>query len=167
MREAVIVSVARTPIGRAYRGGFNDMQGQALAAHAIGAAVERAGVEAGEIDDVVMGCALQQGSTGFNVARQAALRAGFPMSVPGMTVISDATARRIPDSAYADWELDVDRLNGGQFQFEVDNAINTGNFDSELQDEGLFAPRYIVAGRGSASSPGTSPWRVRIMDVAS
>ena len=86
MREAVIVSVARTPIGRAYRGGFNDMQGQALAAHAIGAAVERAGVEAGEIDDVVMGCALQQGSTGFNVARQAALRAGFPMSVPGMTV---------------------------------------------------------------------------------
>ena len=86
MREAVIVSVARTPIGRAFRGGFNDMQGQALAAHAIGAAVERAGVELREIDDVVMGCALQQGSTGFNVARQAALRAGFPVSVPGMTV---------------------------------------------------------------------------------
>lgn len=86
MREAVIVSVARTPIGRAYRGGFNDTQGQALAAHAVGAAVERAGVEPGEIDDVVMGCALQQGSTGFNVARQAALRAGFPVSVPGMTV---------------------------------------------------------------------------------
>ncbi len=86
MREAVIVSVARTPIGRAYRGCFNDTQGQALAGHAIGAAVERAGVAPEEIDDVVMGCALQQGSTGFNVARQAALRAGLPLSVPGMTV---------------------------------------------------------------------------------
>ena len=86
MREAVIVSVARTPIGRAYRGSFNDTQGQVLAAHAISAAVERAGIEPAEIDDVVMGCALQQGSTGFNVARQAALRAGFPVSVPGMTV---------------------------------------------------------------------------------
>lgn len=86
MREAVIVSVARTPIGRAYRGGFNDTQGQTLAAHAVGAAVERAGIDPGEIDDVVLGCALQQGSTGFNVARQAALRAGFPPSVPGMTV---------------------------------------------------------------------------------
>ena len=86
MREAVIVSVARTPIGRAYRGSFNDTQGQALAAHAVGAAVERAGLEPGEVDDVVMGCALQQGSTGFNVARQAALRAGFPVSVPGMTI---------------------------------------------------------------------------------
>ena len=86
MREAVIVSVARTPIGRAYRGSFNDTQGQFLAAHAISAAVERAGIEPAEIDDVVMGCALQQGSTGFNVARQAALRAGFPVSVPGMTV---------------------------------------------------------------------------------
>lgn len=86
MREAVIVSIARTPIGRGYRGCFNDTQGQALAGHAIGAAVERAGVAPAEIDDVVMGCALQQGSTGFNVARQAALRAGFPLTVPGMTV---------------------------------------------------------------------------------
>lgn len=86
MREAVIVSVARTPIGRAYRGCFNDTQGQALAGHAIGAAVARSGIAPEEIDDIVMGCALQQGSTGFNIARQAALRAGFPLSVPGMTV---------------------------------------------------------------------------------
>lgn len=86
MREAVIVSVARTPIGKAYRGAFNHTQGQALAAHAIGAALTRAGVEGGAVDDVVLGCALQQGSTGFNVARQAAMRAGLPVSVPGMTV---------------------------------------------------------------------------------
>lgn len=86
MRDAVIVSVARTPIGRAYRGAFNNTQGQALAAHAVGAALERAGIESDAVDDVVLGCALQQGSTGFNVARQAALRAGLPVSVPGMTV---------------------------------------------------------------------------------
>jgi len=86
MRDAVIVSVARTPIGKAYRGAFNNTQGQALAAHAIRAALERAGVEADAVDDVVLGCALQQGCTGFNVARQAALRAGLPVSVPGMTV---------------------------------------------------------------------------------
>ena len=75
MREAVIVSVARTPIGRAYRGAFNNTQGQALAGHVVGAAVQRAGVDPAEIDDVVLGCALQQGTTGFNVGRQAALRA--------------------------------------------------------------------------------------------
>ncbi len=86
MREAVIVSVARTPIGKAYRGAFNDTQGQALAAHAISQAIERAGVEPAEIEDVIVGCALQQGSTGGNVARQALLRAGLPASVPGMTI---------------------------------------------------------------------------------
>jgi acetyl-CoA C-acetyltransferase len=86
MREAVIVSVARTPIGKAYRGAFNNTQGQALAGHVVAAAVERAGIDPAEIDDVVLGCAIQQGSTGFNIARQAALRAGLPVSVPGMTV---------------------------------------------------------------------------------
>lgn len=86
MRDAVIVSVARTPIGKAYRGAFNNTQGQALAAHAIQAALQRAGVESDAVEDVVLGCALQQGCTGFNVARQAALRAGLPVSVPGMTV---------------------------------------------------------------------------------
>ena len=62
MREAVIVSTARTPIGKAYRGAFNDTQAQALGGHAIASALERASVEGGEVDDVVMGAALQQGS---------------------------------------------------------------------------------------------------------
>ncbi|WP_420605988.1 acetyl-CoA C-acyltransferase [Novosphingopyxis sp.] len=86
MHEAVIVATARTPIGKAYRGAFNDTQGQALAGHAIEHAVRRAGIDPGEVEDVVMGCALQQGSTGFNVARQGALRAGLPETVPGTTV---------------------------------------------------------------------------------
>ncbi|MEO8715134.1 MAG: acetyl-CoA C-acyltransferase, partial [Acetobacteraceae bacterium] len=86
MRSAVIVSTARTPIGRAYRGAFNDTQAQALGGHVIAEAVRRAGIEPAEVEDVVMGAALQQGSTGFNIARQSALRAGLPDSVAGMSV---------------------------------------------------------------------------------
>ncbi len=86
MREAVIVSTARTPIGRAYRGAFNDTQGQALAGHVVAEAVRRAAIDPAEVEDVVLGAALQQGSTGFNVARQAAIRAGLPASVAGMTI---------------------------------------------------------------------------------
>src|SRR4030095_8228066 len=86
MREAVIVSTARTPIGKAYRGAFNNTQGQELIGHALAQAVKRAGIAAAEIDDVLGGCAMQQGSTGGNVARQGLLRAGFPVTVSGMTI---------------------------------------------------------------------------------
>jgi acetyl-CoA C-acetyltransferase len=86
MREAVIVSTARTPIGRAYRGAFNDTQAQQLGAHAVKHAVARAGIEGDAVQDVVMGAALQQGSTGTNVARQIALAAGLPVSVAGMSL---------------------------------------------------------------------------------
>ena len=86
MKEAVIVSTARTAIGKAYRGAFNNTEAPTLGAHAIREAVSRAGVEADEIDDVIMGCAMQQGSSGQNVARQSSLAAGLPVTVPGMTV---------------------------------------------------------------------------------
>jgi acetyl-CoA C-acetyltransferase len=86
MREAVIVSTARTPIGKAYRGAFNNTQGQELIGHALAQAVKRAGLAPAEIDDIVVGCAMQQGSTGGNVARQGLLRAGFPVTVPGMSI---------------------------------------------------------------------------------
>ncbi|MGY6645179.1 MAG: acetyl-CoA C-acyltransferase [Salinarimonas sp.] len=86
MREAVIVSTARTPIGKAYRGAFNDTQAQTLGGHAIAQAVARAGVAPESIDDVIMGAALQQGSTGYNIARQCALAAGLPVSVAGMSM---------------------------------------------------------------------------------
>ena len=86
MREAVIVSTARTPIGKAYRGAFNDTSGPALGGHAIKHAVERAGVDPAEIDDVIMGCAMQQGSTGRNPGRNCAIRAGLPTSVSGMSM---------------------------------------------------------------------------------
>ena len=86
MREALVVSVARTPIGRAYKGSLADVAPQALAAHAISAAVERAGADRSAIDDVILGCAMPEGGQGFDVARQAALRAGLPTSTPGMTI---------------------------------------------------------------------------------
>ncbi|HET9159838.1 MAG TPA: acetyl-CoA C-acyltransferase [Caulobacteraceae bacterium] len=86
MREAVIVSVARTPIGKAYRGAFNNTDGATLGGHAVAEAVKRAGLAPDEIDDVAMGCALQQGTTGGNIARQAAMRAGLDKKVSGMTI---------------------------------------------------------------------------------
>ena len=86
MPDAVIVSTARTGIGRAYRGALNNTHGATLAGHVIKAAVERARVEPGEVEDVILGCALPEGATGQNIARQSALRAGLPVTTAGVTV---------------------------------------------------------------------------------
>ncbi len=86
MPEAVIVSTARTPIGKAYRGAFNNTHGATIAGHVIKQAVERARVDPGEVEDVIMGCAMPEGATGQNIARQAALRAGLPVTTAGATV---------------------------------------------------------------------------------
>ncbi|QIB65024.1 acetyl-CoA C-acyltransferase [Kineobactrum salinum] len=86
MKEAVIVATARTPIGKAYRGGFNNLAGASLGAASVAEVVSRAGIDPARVEDVIMGCALQQGTTGSNVARQIALRAGLPVTVPGMTL---------------------------------------------------------------------------------
>jgi len=86
MREAVIVSTARTPIGKAYRGAFNQTPAPTLGGHAIKEAVSRAKIAPEEIEDVVMGAALQQGTAFQNVARQSALRAGMPIGVSGMSI---------------------------------------------------------------------------------
>ncbi|MEM7372242.1 MAG: acetyl-CoA C-acyltransferase [Bacteroidota bacterium] len=86
MREAVIVSTARTPIGKAYRGAFNNTSGPSMAGHAISEAVQRAGIEGAEVEDVILGCAMGQGTTGGNIGRQSLLRAGLPVTVSGMTI---------------------------------------------------------------------------------
>ena len=86
MREAVIVATARTPIGKAYRGAFNNTEGPTLGGHAIREAVKRSGVAPDEIDDVVMGCAVQQGTTGYNIGRLAGVVAGLPSTVSGMSM---------------------------------------------------------------------------------
>ncbi len=109
MREAVIVSAARTPIGRAFRGAFNQMPGATMAGHVVKHAMERATIDPAEVDDVIMGCGLPEGATGNNIGRTAALRAGCPTAVPGQTVsrfcasgldaIAGAAKRVIADDA--------------------------------------------------------------------
>ena len=153
MREAVIVSTARTPIGKAFRGAFNDTQAQALGGHAIAAAVERAGVDPAEVDDVVMGCALQQGSAGFNVARQASLRAGLPNSVSaqsidrqcssGLMAIATAAKQIIVDG------MDV-TIGGGVESISLVQNQHMNSYkaaDPELLREtpGLYAPMIETA----------------------
>src|SRR5262249_33318177 len=86
MADIAIVSTARTPIGKAYRGAFNLTHGATLAGHAIEQAVQRANVDPTEIDDVILGCAMPEGATGYNVARLAALRAGLPVTTSGTTI---------------------------------------------------------------------------------
>jgi len=86
MKEAVIVATARTPIGKAYRGGFNNLAGASLGAASVAEAVKRAGIDPARVEDGVMGSALQQGAQGSNIARQIALRAGMPVTVSGMTM---------------------------------------------------------------------------------
>ena len=86
MKEAVIVATARTPIGKAYRGAFNNTDGPTLGGHAIRAALHKSGISPDEVDDVIMGCAMQQGSTGYNIGRLAAVAAGLPNSVSGMSM---------------------------------------------------------------------------------
>ena len=86
MTSAVIVSTARTPLAKSWKGAFNMTHGATLGGHAVQHAIARAGIEAGEVDDVIMGCATPEGATGANIARQIALRAGCPVTVSGMTV---------------------------------------------------------------------------------
>jgi acetyl-CoA C-acetyltransferase len=86
MTDAVIVSTARTPLAKSWKGAFNMTHGAELGGHAVRAAVERAGIDGAEIEDVLMGCANPEGATGANIARQVALRAGLPVSVAGVTV---------------------------------------------------------------------------------
>ncbi|MCB1666453.1 MAG: acetyl-CoA C-acyltransferase [Pseudomonadales bacterium] len=86
MPEAVIVATARTPIGKAYRGAFNNTDAPSLGGHAIRSALARAGIDPAEVDDVIMGCAMQQGSSGYNIGRLAAVAAGLPNSVSGMSI---------------------------------------------------------------------------------
>jgi len=86
MTEAVIVSTARTPLCKSWKGAFNMTHGAELGGHAVQAALARAGIEGGEVEDVLMGCANPEGATGANIARQVALRAGLPVSVAGVTV---------------------------------------------------------------------------------
>jgi acetyl-CoA C-acetyltransferase/acetyl-CoA acyltransferase len=160
MRSAVIVSTARTGIGRAYRGAFNATPAPTLGAHAIRAAVERAGIEPGQVDDVVFGAALQQGSQAPNIARLALLRAGLPVEVPGMS-IDRQCASGLMAIATAAKQIVVDNmditLGGGvesislvqtpQMRVEVDReliGLHNDTYMPMLQTAEVVAARYGI-----------------------
>ncbi len=119
MRDAVIVSTARTPIGRAYRGAFNMTHGAELGGHVIKHAVARAKIEPGEVEDVILGCGLPERATGGNIARQAALRAGMPVTTGGMTV------NRFCSSGLQTIAIAAQRIMSGEVQVLVAGGLES------------------------------------------
>ena len=119
MRDAVIVSTARTPIGKAYRGAFNMTHGAELGGHVIKHAVARAKIEPGEVEDVILGCGLPERATGGNIARQAAIRAGLPVTTGGMTV------NRFCSSGLQTIALAAQRIMSGEAQVLVAGGLES------------------------------------------
>src|SRR5687767_11039883 len=147
MRSAVIVSTARTPIGRAYRGAFNALPAPTLGAASIRAAVERAGIDPAEVQDVVFGAALQQGSQAANIARTALLRAGLPVSVAGMSVDRQC-ASGLMAIATAAKEIMVDNMDiaiGGGVEPDRELlAMHNDIYMPMLQTAEVVAARYGI-----------------------
>ncbi len=119
MKDAVIVSTARTPLAKSWKGAFNMTHGATLAGHAIQHALARAGIEGAEIEDVLLGCGLPEGATGNNIARQAALRAGLPVSVSGMTV------NRFCSSGLQTIALAAQRIQAGEGEVYVAGGVES------------------------------------------
>jgi len=119
MTNAVIVSTARTPLAKSWKGAFNMTHGATLGGHAVQHAVARAGIEAAEVEDVIMGCATPEGATGANIARQVALKAGLPISVSGMTV------NRFCSSGLQTIALAAQRIIAGEGQVYVAGGVES------------------------------------------
>jgi acetyl-CoA C-acetyltransferase len=139
MTDVVIVSAARTPLAKSWRGSFNMTHGATLGGHVVKAAVERAGIDPNEIDDVLMGCAFPEGADGSNIARQIALRAGLPISVSGATV-NRFCSSGLQTIAMAAQQIVVDKspvmVAGGVESIScVQNEINTHMFKEEWLDK--------------------------------
>ncbi len=164
MKDAVIVSTARTPIGRAFRGAFNNTKAPTMAGHVVKEAVERAGVAPDEVEDCIMGAAMQAGTTGWNVGRMSAIAAGLPVSVPGMTIdrqcasslITIATAARAIRSGEATTIVagGVEQISLVQKDFfgwiskEVDKTVTAANASAYmpmLQTAEIVAKRYGIS----------------------
>ena len=160
MRDAVIVSTARTPIGKAYRGGFNNTAGPTLGSHSLTAAIARAGVEGAEVDDCVWGSALQQGTQGGNLGRNVALRSGLPVSVGGMTIDRQCSSG-LMSIATAAKQVITDRMDivaaGGQDSISLVQtaemriapdkelvAMHNAIFMPMLQTAEIVADRYNI-----------------------
>jgi acetyl-CoA C-acetyltransferase len=138
MREAVIVSTARTPIGRAVRGAFNNTHGATLTGHVIQKAVERAKVEPGEVEDVIIGCANPEGATGHNIARDALIRAGLPVTVPGETI------NRFCSSGLMAISIAAQRIMVDGIDVAVGGGLESVSLVSGNMNKHRFADEWLV-----------------------
>jgi acetyl-CoA C-acetyltransferase len=138
MTNAVIVSTARTPLAKSWKGAFNMTHGATLGGHAVQAAVERAGIEGAEVEDVIMGCANPEGATGANIARQIALRAGLPITVSGMTV------NRFCSSGLQTIALAAQRIIAGEGSVYVAGGVESISCVQQEMNTHMLADPWLV-----------------------
>ena len=138
MTSAVIVSTARTPLAKSWKGSFNMTHGATLGGHAVEHAIKRAGIEAGEVEDVIMGCATPEGATGANIARQAALRAGCPVTVSGMTV------NRFCSSGLQTIALAAQRIIAGEADIYVAGGVESISCVQQEMNTHMLADSWLV-----------------------
>ncbi len=138
MTNAVIVSTARTPLAKSWKGSFNMTHGATLGGHAVEHAIQRAGIEAGEVEDVIMGCANPEGATGANIARQIALRAGCPITVSGMTV------NRFCSSGLQTIALAAQRVIAGEGDVYVAGGVESISCVQQEMNQHMLADTWLV-----------------------
>ncbi len=161
MTEAVIASYARTPIGRAYRGSLNATHGATLGAHAVAAAVKRAGLDPGEVQDVIVGASLGEGTPGANIARQVALRAGRPASAPGVTI------NRFGSSGLQTIALAAQRVMTGEVDLLVAGGLESISLvQNEHMNTYMAEGGMVTAGNASQLSDGAAACVVLRGDLA-
>ncbi|OOG39703.1 acetyl-CoA C-acyltransferase [Polaromonas sp. A23] len=138
MTSAVIVSTARTPLAKSWKGSFNMTHGATLGGHAVEHAIKRAGIEAGEVEDVIMGCANPEGATGANIARQIALRAGCPITVSGMTV------NRFCSSGLQTIAMAAQRIIAGEADIYVAGGVESISCVQQEMNTHMLADSWLV-----------------------
>ena len=138
MSNAVIVSTARTPLAKSWKGAFNMTHGATLGGHAVKAAVERAGIEAAEVDDVIMGCANPEGATGANIARQIALRAGLPITTSGLTI------NRFCSSGLQTIALAAQRIIAGEGEIYAAGGVESISCVQNEMNKHMLADPWLV-----------------------
>ena len=138
MTSAVIVSTARTPLAKSWKGAFNMTHGATLGGHAVRAAVERAGIEAAEVEDVIMGCATPEGATGNNIARQIALRAGLPITTSGITV------NRFCSSGLQSIAMAAQRIIAGEGDVYVAGGVESISCVQNEANKHMLADPWLV-----------------------
>src|SRR5437762_11063414 len=138
MTEAVIVSTARTPLCKSWRGALNQTHGAKMGGHVVHAALERAKVDADEVEDVIIGCALPEGATGWNIARQIAIRAGCPVSVPAMTV------NRFCSSGLQTIVLASQRIAGGEGSIYIAGGVESISCVQNEQNKHMMQEPWLT-----------------------